>query len=387
MFAVLTLLPRGPRTWRLAAGLLAAWSASLTFAAEERAPGPLESEFPVATVSALLRPAATQRLIAPVSRRFHRVAAPGPVAAGDVIGRFEDAELRAALVTTGLRLRAARQQEADFVADAPTRRQEAMTRLSDLAGRLAMAEAVVKNPALLHELPAAVQVPLLHADPAGLRAQLDAARGQLARLDAPGSAETSTSHLQVLEAERTVREAQTALRDATLTAPMAGVYQPSPVLAAAAADDVPLAAGQEIGSLRDLTHLVAAVPAASPYLVRVDLARTVLQIDGPGGQKFRAPFRAAVTEASPVMGEARMFLYEFSPTDSHALGELVLTNVNARIVLRSASSLAVVAKLSAALDHPGEFRDGWAAGVARVWPGWTLVCEGEVDLGLARAQP
>lgn len=370
----------------LLTGLALGWIPAPSSAAEERAPGPMENEFPVATVSALLRPAAAQRLAAPVSGRFHLAAKPGTVAVNDVIGRFEDAELRAAVEIARLRLRAARQQETDFIAEAPARRQEAMARISDLEGRLAMAEAVAKNPGLLHELPAAAQTPLLHADPAGLRAQLEAERARLTRLDTPGYAESSSARLQVLEAERTVREVETQLRESAVVAPIAGVFQPAPSLTGVTEGAV-LGAGQEIGTLRDLTRLVAAVPALSPYLVRVDLTRTLLRLQGPGGKSFNAQFRGAVTEVTPVMGETRVFLYEFSAADSRKLADMVQTNVTARILLTPAQPVALADKLQAALDHPDAFRDGWVAGVAKVWPGWTLLCEGETALGLVRSKP
>lgn len=373
-----------PSNWPcwLRRGLLLLLGAGVGMQAPAAEPGPTVTEFPVATVAALLRPVETQRVVATASGRFHLLAAAGLVTAGAKVGQFDDAELRAALDTAQLRLRAARQQEADFAADAPVRRQEAQARLAELESRLALAEAVAKNPALLRELPPAVQAPLLHVDPAGLRALLDAARAQLARLDAPAAMETSAARLQVVDAERAVRDAERQLRDAVVVAPLTGMFSPAPALAPGG---TLVGAGQEIGTVRDLTRLVAAVPALSPYLVRVDLARTALHLTGPGGRRFSAGFRGAVTEPTPVMGETRLLLYEFSPADSAELGGMVQTNVDASIVLTPAAPVAVVDKLRAALDHPGVFREGWMAGVAQAWPGWRLECEGETALGLVRS--
>ena len=344
----------------------------------------MEKEFPVATVSALLRPAATQRVLAATSGKFRLAAVSGQVAAGDVLGRFDDAELRAALDTARLRLRAAQQVDSDFVANAPARREEAQARVTDLESRLALAEAAAKNPSLLRDLPPAVQTSLAHANPAGLRAQLDAAKSLVARLDAPGQEETSTPRLQVLEAERTVRELELQLRDAVVTAPFAGIFQPGPTINGTTAV-VPLSAGQEIGTIRDLTKIVGVVPALSPYLVRVEIGHTVLRVLGPGGRPFTARYREALTEASPVMGEARVFLYEFSEADSREIAGMVQTNADAHVVLVPAEPVAVVLKLDAALKFPNAFRDGWLAGVAKAWPGWTLACEGENALGLTPA--
>lgn len=354
--------------------------------AEEPSPGALVNEFPLATVSALLRPVATQRLISPLSGKFHPVAASGPVAAGDVIGRFADEELRAAGETARLRLRVAQEQETDALAELPARRQEARQRIGELESRLALAETVAKEPALLRDLPVAVQTSLQHADPAGLRAQLESARTQAGRLDAADYAATSPARLQVLEAERALREAETQLRESVVTAPIGGLFQPAPGLAVTA-DRVTLGAGQEIGTVRDVARVVAAVPALSPYLARSDLARTVLRLRGTGGRELTAPFREAVTELTPVAGETRVFLYEFSAADSADLTNLIQTNANVRILLLSTEPVAVVAKLQAALDHPAAFRHGWAEGVAQVWPGWRLICEGEDALGLARVKP
>ncbi|MBP6506891.1 MAG: hypothetical protein KA257_04945, partial [Opitutaceae bacterium] len=327
-----------------------------------------------------------QRLTAPLSGQFQPAAASGPVAAGAVLGRFADTELRAAVETSQLRLRIAREQAADALAELPARRQEARQRLGDLASQLALAEAVAQEPNLRRDLPAAVQASLQHADPTGLRAQLKTAQAQADRLEAVDYAETSPARLQVLEAERALREAEERLRAAVITAPLAGLFQPAPGLTPAAAS-VLLNAGQEIGVLRDVSRLVAAVPALSPYLARLDLARTVLRIRGAGGRDFTALFHTAVTEATPVAGETRVFLYEFSAADSAALANMIQTNVSAQILLAVAEPVALVAKLQAALAHPAAFRDGWAAGVARVWPGWQLTCEGEDSLGLAPVKP
>ncbi|MDB6169537.1 MAG: hypothetical protein JWM88_2401 [Verrucomicrobia bacterium] len=364
-------------------GLLAgAAAATLPGAAESAAPGPMEREFPIATVTALLRPAATQRVVATQSGKLRLMAAAGPVKIGALLARFEDAELRSALDVAQLRLRAAQQAEVDFIADAPARRQEAMTRISDLEGRLGMAEALAKNPALLHDLPASLQESLAHADPAALRAQLDAARNRAARLEAPGHDDGSTAHLQVLDAERAFREAEARLRESALTAPFSGAFQPALIFAGEAGAWV--SAGQEVGTLRDLTRIIAAVPALSPYLARADLARTQLRITGGGGRTFDARFSDAVTEPSPVMGESRVFLYEFSEADSRQIAGMIQTNADAKVVLVLEEPVAVVRKLEAAMAHPDVFRDGWSGGVAKAWPGWSLVAEGENTLGLAR---
>lgn len=373
------LLSRGHAALLLAGGLAVA---SLT--AAEPAPGPWTQEFPVATVTALLRPAVTRRVAAPAAGPFHLVAAAGPLAAGAVIGTFDDTELRAALETARLRLQAARQQAEDYAAEAPARRQEAQARLTDLEGRLALAEAVAKDPALLRDLPPAVQAPLQHADPAGLRAQLEAARARLAQLDVPGRDDAAPVRLQVREAEQAVRAAETALRAATVIAPIAGQFQPAPELAGVPAEAV-VGAGQELGTIRDLSRLVATVPAFSPYLLRLDLTHTRLRLAGPGGEPFDAPYQGAVTEPTPVMGETRLLLYEFSAAASRALADLAQTNAPVHILLVTAEPVAVVAKLPAALAHPDAFRAGWADGVVRVWPGWVLVCEGETVLGCRRA--
>jgi len=372
---------RSPRSLPFRCLLALVSLATLGVAAEPAVPGPLVEEFPVATLSALLRPAVSQRLTAPITGRFRVEAAAGPVAAGAVLGRFADAELRAALETAQLRLRAAQRQEADFAAEAPTRRQEAQARITDLEGRLGLAEAVAKDPSLLRELPAANQAALLHADPAALRAQLDAARAALARLETPEFIATSAARLQVRDAERAVREAEARVADAVVTAPFAGVFQPATDPGGNAGALV--GAGQELGTLRDLTHLVAAVPVLSPYLSGLDPQQTRLRLTGPGGKAFSAPFREAVTEPTPALGEMRVLLFEFSVGDSRELAALVQTTVTGHLVLRPARPVALVDKLRAALDHPDSFREGWAAGAARVWPGWTLVCEGETALGLA----
>lgn len=374
---LLTLLPY--RQFGLA--LLLAVPIARAAVAEEPVPGPWADEFSVAAVPALLRPAVTRRIFAPLGGRYRAVAAPGPVAAGEVLGRFEDAELRATFETANLRLQAARQQEADYLAEAPARRQEAQTRATDLEGRVALAEAVAKDPALLRDLPAAAQALLLHADPAGLRAQLAAARSRLAQLDAAGPAEVSPARLQVREAEHAVREAEARLRETAVAAPIAGTFEP-----AAGAGEAVVGPGQELGIVRDASRVFAAVPAFSPYLGRIELERTLLRIVGPGGRAFDAPFREVTIETTPVMGETRVLLFAFSAEASRELANLVQTNVEAHVVLKPTRPVVTVAKLPAALAHPDAFHDGWAAGVPRAWPGWVLVCEGETALGLDRAK-
>jgi hypothetical protein len=347
---------------------------------EAPAPGPMASAFPIATVTALLRPSATQRIVALQSGKFYLTVESGGVSAGDAMGHFDDTELRAARESADLRLRAARQSEIDFLADAPTRRQEALARINDLEGRVTMAEALAKNPNLLRDLPPSIQAALSHTDAAGLKSRLDAARAQAARLDLPAQNDASAAHLQVLEAERILRETDARLRDAIVTAPFSGVFQSATTVDTGSGRWV--GAGQEIGVVRDLTRVIAAVPALSPYLVRSELGKTELRARGRGGRIFSARFKDAVTEPSAVLGETRIFLYEFSESDSRDLTTMVQTNVDAQVFLLTDQPVAVVPKLEAALKYPDAFRDGWAAGAEKAWPGWRLVCEGENSLGL-----
>lgn len=347
---------------------------------------PQAHELVLTQVSTWLRPAVTLRLRAAVSGDFHLLAAAGPVQAGDVIGRFDDKELQAAVETARLQLQIARQAEADFVADQPARLEEARRSISDLENKLALAEAVAKDPALLESLPAGVRDSLKQTDPAVIAMQIKAARAKLARLEAPGAATTSTARLQVLDAEQNLAAVRQRLTAAVVTAPFAGQFQPAGGLGDPARP-ITLGAGQEIGTLRDVTRVEAAVPALSPYLLRAQLPATELRLAGPGGKTYTAAFTEARTEASPVTGEARVFIYTFPTDEAGALAPLVNTSMPATVVLRCDQPVTVIAKLPAALDHPDAFRAGWAAGVAKVWPGWKLVCEGETELGIAPVKP
>jgi hypothetical protein len=142
-----------------------------------------------------------------------------------------------------------------------------------------------------------------------------------------------------------------------------------------------LAAGQEIGTVRNLARILVAVPALSPYIVRVDPTKTEVRVEGPGRRTFAATFLESITEPSPLLGESRLLIYQFSEADSPVLAGMIQSNVDARVVWVPGHPVAVVAKLPASLAHPDAFRGGWAAGVAKLWPGWTLECEGENDLG------
>lgn len=376
--------PTCPRIFRLAG---ATFLAALILTGRASPPaGPSLQEFPLAQVSALLRPAVTVRLTAPLSGRFHLSADATTVAAGSVIGRFDTADLQAQTDTARLRLAIARQQDSDFISSQPARLQEAKQRIADLQSKLALARAITKDPTLLPELPAATQSLLNQADPAALEAELAAAQAKAAHLARPDFADTSTTRLQVRDAELSLRAAEEKLRAAIVTTPISGRFQPAPDLPATSGDIV-LVAGQPIGTVRDVTHLQALVPALSPYLIQTDPAQTRLQLTGPRQQTFTATYSTAITAASPTTGEGRFFVYTFDPKEAPALAELVNTNLNAQILLQCAPAVTAVSKYQAALDHPGAFHDGWAAGVAKVWPGWRLACEGESQLGLVPAQP
>lgn len=349
-------------------------------------PAPTVHELVLTEVSAWLRPVATLRLRAPMSGDFQFTATAGPVQAGDTIGRFDDKELQATVQTARLQLQIARQAEADYVADQPSRLQEARRTISDLESKLALAQAVAKDPPLLASLPAGVRDSLKQTDPAVIEAQLTAAQAKLTRLEAPEAIATSTAHLQVLDAGQSLTAAEQRLATAVVTAPFAGLFQPATSLGTPDRA-VTIGAGQEIGSLRDVTKIEAVVPALSPYLLRSSLAATSLHFTGPGGRTYVATFTEARTETSPVTGEGQVLVYTFPPNEAAALARLANTSSSATIILHSEQPVTLISKLQAALDHPEAFRSGWAAGVPKAWPGWTLVCEGETQLGIAPAKP
>ncbi|MFI5357824.1 MAG: hypothetical protein ACHQ4G_10855, partial [Opitutales bacterium] len=306
----------------------------------------------------------------------------GLIEKGALIGRFDDLDLRTRLETTQLRLQIARQQETDFLADLPKHRHEAEVAVSDLEHRLAILNALQKDPKILADLPGDLQASLQDADIKVVQAQLEAARAQARRLDEPDYAKASPARLAVLEAEQAGRELETQLRDAQVAAPAGGQLQPAANLVVGIPTLVTI--GQEIGTLRDTRRIVAVIPALSPYLIRSDLHRTILRIEGPGGKVYTAQFRESTTESTPLSTEARVCWYEFAPEDTPALAGMILSNAYATVWLIPEHPVAVVNKLQAALAHPGAFGDGWAKGAAAVWPGWKVAGEGETDLGLVK---
>jgi hypothetical protein len=382
------MLPSISHRIRAAAGA-ALIALSAAGSALHASPAPIGSsthDFLLTTAAALLRPAATVRVRAPFGGSFTLAAANQPLAAGAVIGRFDDHALKTAADNAQLRLQIARQLDADFAAGQPARRQDARRLVTELEQKLALAQALAKDPALLQALPPGTRDALGQDDPAALTARLDAARRQAARLDDPAFDHTSATRLQVLDAEQALREARRLLAAAIVTAPISGSFQPAADLAGAN-HPLPVSAGQIIGTLRDISRVEAVIPVLSPYLLRIPPQLSRLQVEGPGGILCTATFKTSATETAPATGETRVFIYEFSPADSAALAGIVNTNLNAQILLHCDPPVIVVPKLRAALNHAGAFHDGWEAGVARIWPGWNLVCEGEQSLGLAPAKP
>lgn len=342
---------------------------------------PLTHEITLLRTSALITPVSTIRLKAPLNETFTLSAQAGYIAKGSIIGKYDDKELRTRLETAQLRLLIARQQEAEFLAGIPKLKHEIGLSIAELEGQMSLHAAVRKDPQLADDLPKEIQASLGTTDMEVLSSQHDAAQSQLSRVSSSAFAKSSSARLQVMEAEQSVLKLEEQLSKTVVRAPIAGWFKPAASIPRKI--ETLLSTGQEIGLLRDINPLVAVIPATSPYLLRADLTNTVLRIEGPSGTEFTAPFHESTTTRTPLSKESRICSYEFSAKDSEALAGMVLSNVFARIILESDQPVAVINKVQAALDHPGNFKSGWSRGVSQTWPGWKLLYEGETTLGLA----
>ncbi len=346
---------------------------------------PLQSKIILLRSAAIIRPISTHPIKAPLQGAFTLQAVNGAIDKGAIIGAYNDQDVRKKLTTAKLRLRIARQMEDEFLADLPTRRHESKIEITKLKSRLALLKAIEADPQLKDDLPESITNGLLHENTEALEAQIQAALDRSKLIHQPDYASHTSAHLQVLEVSQRVAELERQLEKTTLYAPSAGQWQTATLLRSSPVLNLTL--GQDIGTIRDTSRLVAVISANSPFLARAKLEQTEITIKGPGGVDYTARFKETTTERTPIAAESRVCWYEFSEENSMALSGMVLSSSFVTIVQNCQQPVSVISKLQAALAHPGAFEAGWIEGIAALWPEWELAYEGEAALGLVRKNP
>lgn len=188
---------------------------------------------------------------------------------------------------------------------------------------------------------------------------------------AMGVADTEPADLQGMRAEIEQRERARDTRRGHLA--LRAAFGGRLRLAAGAAAQGHVNAGEVVATLEDATALEVRIPATLPLLHAVAPESLRVDVTLPGGTSARASFSAVAVE---LQGEMPLPVFRFR-LEGKAEAPPPGVQLPAQVYAQLAAPARIVPKLELIrYDAAGVLNDGWKAGVPRLLPGSTLVAEG-----------
>lgn len=210
--------------------------------------------------------------------------------------------------------------------------------------------------------------PTLTAKQAEEQLRLLRERRERMAADAP---DTEPVDLQGLRVEIEQRERTQAQRQAHLIlhASFAGRLR----LASGAAVQAHVAAGEVVATLEDTSSAEVRVPATLPLLHAVAPESLRVEVTLPGGAAAQAAFFAVTVE---LQGDTPLPVLRFR-LDGKVEPPPPGVQLPALVYTRLPASARIVPKLELVrYDAAGALNEGWKAGIARLFPGNSLLAEG-----------
>jgi hypothetical protein len=222
---------------------------------------------------------------------------------------------------------------------------------------------------------------------AEMRRRLDRQAAVLADvLGYVGTARQEELELRALELKLRQQEIEQAQREdeSRLKMPFAGeltLYPPRPT----AGQPLRVQAGADLALIQDFSRVNVRVPLKRPEWRLLDTARLRVRFRGGVRAPLQAGFLRSLTEE--VFGRDELVYYfQFTPEQTAAARPLVGGQVSAQLVLALEVRARLVPKLELVLVDPAGFRaDGWAAGVAKLFPGARVLAIGETEVAVVSA--
>jgi hypothetical protein len=150
--------------------------------------------------------------------------------------------------------------------------------------------------------------------------------------------------------------------------------------------EYPVSQGQELGVARDLSTVRLRLTLANPAWAGLPPDRLFAVVRLPHGQELQASFAFQKIERLQQREES-VYYFEFPPERAGAAARLLGTDINCELWVTLPRQARIVPKLSLVMHHPHIFQgQGWAMGVAEVWPGANLLVEGQTDVAVITPQ-
>lgn len=354
---------------------------------------PAVSELTLGSLPAEVRPARYLVVKAPSSGLLQlHLPAPGErLEAGAVWAELEPArlQLEREAVDLARQLFAAKDQPGLRYEQARTRA-ELTDHLEELQRQSGMLRRMLKEPELA----------ALYLDAPDGGAGADAVRYQMLQLDQQarllrdvlqyvGTPRQEELELAALALKLRQQEAELARREraSRLTMPFAGeitLVPPRP----APGEALAVESGMDLARLQDFSRVDARIVLRRAAWRLLEPTRLTLVVRvGDTHAPLRAIFRRSLTEE--VFGrEELVYYFSFVPADVAAARALAGGQVGVELTASLPAPARLVPKLDLVLADPAAFREvGWAAGVARLFPGHHIVLAGETHLAIAADPP
>ncbi len=190
--------------------------------------------------------------------------------------------------------------------------------------------------------------------------------------------------LQKLKLEQQRFDFERRIRSTRLTAPFDGELR---LLLRLRPDRTTytIEAGQEIARMQDTRRILVQVPIAQASLRNLPVEHLEVRLGGPRSRIVAKFLEREVV--SRMNREELLYIFEVPPAQAQAARSLIGGAVQGELWFDSNEPLHLARKLHLAVAAPDTLREeGWPAVVETVYPGWRLVCTGQHQLGLARAQ-
>jgi hypothetical protein len=147
-------------------------------------------------------------------------------------------------------------------------------------------------------------------------------------------------------------------------------------------EEYPVTLGQELGVARNLETIRLRMTLSNPAWAGLSPERLFAVVRLPYGQELQASFAFQKIERAQ-MREESIYYFEFPPDKAPLAARLMGTDITCELWVTLPRQARIVPKLSLVMHHPQVFQgQGWAMGVAEVWPGTHLLVEGQTDVAV-----
>lgn len=349
---------------------------------------PVARELVLGAVVAEVQPGQVQKVKAPLGGLLHlQLPAAGAVLPKDAVwAEYDPARLELERAAFALARDLIREKETpQLLYDQARTRAELADKLEELTRQAAFLGRLEREPGFAalylegaERAPGGVDV---RAAAALLERQVTLLRDVLAYAGTPRQAELET---RLLAVKLRQQELDLARRESEsrLALPFAGEVTLIPA-APPAGQPLRVEAGQDLAWVQDFSQLTARVPLRRPEWRLADPSRLALRLaTGSFGQPVPATFaRRVVAELNGR--EELVYHFTLAAADPAAARALVGGQAAAQLVYLLPQPAHVVAKLDLVLADPAGFRDaGWAAGLARLLPGATVLAVGDTHVAI-----